>query len=185
MEVRVVADLPAVPAEPITGGAGLRWVSSLRGDDELEIHHRVDACFVQYSGLLVIGTGFAETAEGVANVLHPKKSDDELWDVQRLLGVVLSPAVMTVNYDGNELPPLALTREDLEGVDRFIDFIRSNETRGGCTTRESFVLRWMRDGKSVLEEEFVVGTCPGWRDVVAPWELVMRAKGINLRAKRS
>ena len=53
---------------------------------------------------------------------------------------------------------LALSVEDLAGIDRLFDFYRS-DPRGGCTTIDDVAIRWFRGDAKVAAEHYTDGSC--------------------------
>lgn len=70
---------------------------------------------------------------------------------------------------------IALSREDIAGLDNLITFYRAGPG-SGCTTRDDITLRWLRQGKPVLVETIVDESCASYFDesILTLRELVVR-----------
>jgi hypothetical protein len=115
--------------------------SRLKQGDTLTVRYHTSGCFHEATHELT----FRQASELSVSIVQLPR------DAAR-------PGVVTTQTNRVDLGTLILSKSDVAGLDRLMDFYRSKH-RGGCTTVDDVTFTQQREGKIVATEQIKDGTC--------------------------
>lgn len=115
--------------------------SSLPKDDELHVTFTSRGCWQDASYQLTFRRSI-ETAVSVVQFKRERSPDLKVF----------------TSTNSIDLGDLSLTKTDVEGLDRLLEFYRSSPPKG-CTTIETISMSQYHAGKLVATEQFIDGSC--------------------------
>jgi hypothetical protein len=115
--------------------------SKLKQGDTLIVRFHSSGCFHDETYDLI----FRRTPELAVSIVH-------------LPCEAIRPALIDPQTNRVDLGTLTLSKSDIAGLDKLMDFYRSNR-EGGCTTLVKIAFTQQRDGKTVATEQVTDDSC--------------------------